>query len=71
MFTQGKSTQLDVHKMCNYLILHVTRQQKIVVGLMDSTGLLDKGHHVYMDNYYTSTDLLRNYIFRILLHVVP
>ena len=31
-FTQGKSTQLDVHKMCDYLILHVTRQQKIFVS---------------------------------------
>ena len=30
---------------------------KIVVGLIDSTGLLDKGHHVYMANYYTSTNL--------------
>ena len=37
---------------------------KIVVGLMDSTGLLDKGHHVYMDNYYTSTDLFEELHFQ-------
>ena len=27
---------------------------KIVMGLMDSTGLLDKGHHIYMDNWWKS-----------------
>ena len=37
---------------------------KIVVGLMDSTGLLDKGHHIYMDNYYTSADLFEELHFR-------
>ena len=31
---------------------------------MDSTGLLDKGHHVYMDNYYTSTDLFEELHFQ-------
>ena len=31
---------------------------------MDSTGLLDKGHHVYMDIYYTSTDLFEELHFR-------
>ena len=29
-----------------------TQTTKVVVGL------LGKGHHVYMDNYYSSTDLL-------------
>ena len=31
---------------------------------MDSTGLLDKGHHVYMHNYYTSTVLFEELYFR-------
>ena len=30
---------------------------------MDSTGLLDKGHYVYMDNYY-STDLFEELHFQ-------
>ena len=30
---------------------------------MDSTGLLDKGHYVYMDNYYTCTDLFEELHF--------
>ena len=31
---------------------------------MASTGLLDKGQHVYMDNYYTSTDLFEELHFQ-------
>ena len=30
---------------------------KVVVGLMDKCRLLDKGHHVFMDNYYSSPEL--------------
>lgn len=30
---------------------------RTVVGLLTRCGLLDKGHHVYMDNYYTSPEL--------------
>ena len=30
---------------------------KIVLGLLEATQLLDKGHHIYMDNYYTSPEL--------------
>ena len=35
-----------------------------VCHLMDSPGLLDKGHHVYMDNHYTHTDLFEELHFR-------
>jgi len=34
-------------------------QQKIVVGLLVRCGLIDLGHHIYMDNYYTSPELFR------------
>ena len=34
-----------------------TKTTKIVLGLLESTKLLDKGHHIYMDNYYTSPEL--------------
>ena len=30
---------------------------KVIVGLMQKGNLLGRGHHVYMDNYYTSPDL--------------
>ena len=30
---------------------------KIVLGLLQQSKLLDKGHHIYMDNYYTSPEL--------------
>jgi len=30
---------------------------KLVVGLMAYCGLLNKGHHVYLDNYYVSPEL--------------
>ena len=34
-----------------------TTATKLVVGLLASCGLLYKGHHVYLDNYYTSPEL--------------
>ena len=34
-----------------------TQTTKVVVGLMQKANLLGKGHHVYLDNYYTSPDL--------------
>ena len=30
---------------------------KLVVGLLASCGLLNKGYHIYLDNYYTSPEL--------------
>ncbi|CAC5422076.1 Probable ubiquitin carboxyl-terminal hydrolase FAF-X [Mytilus coruscus] len=30
---------------------------KVVIGLLSRCGLLDNGHHVYMDNYYVSPEL--------------
>ena len=30
---------------------------KVIVGLMQKGNLLGRGHHVYMDNYYSSPDL--------------
>ena len=42
----------------------VTKTTKIVLGLLESTNLLDKGHHVYMDNYYTSPELFSELYYR-------
>ena len=36
---------------------NLTTTSKIVLGLLTMTGLLWKGHHVYMDNNYTSPEL--------------
>ena len=33
-----------------------TKTTKIVLGILETTNLLDKGHHVYMDNYYSSPE---------------
>ena len=40
-----------------------TTTKKLVVGLMDSVHLLDKGHCMYMDNFYTSTELYEELFF--------
>lgn len=34
-----------------------TETTKVVVGLLNKCRLLDRGHHVYMDNYYSSPEL--------------
>jgi hypothetical protein len=36
----------------------LTQTSKIVVGMLAFCGLLDKGYHVYMDNYYSSPELM-------------
>ena len=30
---------------------------KLVVGILASCGPLEQGYHIYMDNYYTSSEL--------------
>ena len=34
-----------------------TKTTKVVLGLLESAKLLDKGHYIYMDNYYSSPEL--------------
>ena len=41
-----------------------TKTTKIVLGLLETTNLLDKGHHVYMDNYFTSPELFSELYYR-------
>ena len=36
----------------------VSKMSCIVQGLLDSVQLLDMGHHVYFDDYYSSPDLI-------------
>lgn len=35
-----------------------TRTTKLVVGLLDKVDLLNTGRHIYMDNYYSSPELM-------------
>ena len=39
-------------------MLHV-QTTKLVLGLLASVDLLHKGHHYYMDNYYSSPELFQ------------
>ena len=41
-----------------------TKTTKIVLGLLDLIKLLDKGHHIYIDNYYTSPELFSELFYR-------
>ena len=41
-----------------------TKTTKVVLGLLEETKSLDKGHHIYMDNYYTSPELFRELFHR-------
>ena len=41
-----------------------TKTTKIVLGLLDRCNLLDIGHNIYMDNYYTSPELFEELAYR-------
>ena len=41
-----------------------TTTSKLVVGLMDSVHLLNKGHCMYIDNFYTSPELYEGLFFQ-------
>ena len=41
-----------------------TKTTKVVLGLLESAKLLDKGHHIYMDNYYSSPELFHELYYR-------
>ena len=42
----------------------VTKTTKLVLGMMENANLLDKGHHLYLDNYYSSPELCEELYFR-------
>lgn len=65
--SSGYCLGFDVHtgdastsctKYCELLGLdEIGQTSKIVIGLLCQCGLLDKGHHVYLDNFYNSPEL--------------
>ena len=59
----GKKGHVIVDK-CKVLDNSCTVTKKVVIGLLDSSNLLDSGHFIYMDNYYTSPELFEQLHFR-------
>ena len=60
-------TSKDCSCVSNYskpLDSECTKTTKIVLGLLETTNLLDEGHHVYMDNYYSSPELFLELYYR-------
>ena len=56
IFTGNKNSECI--KVSKPLDPHCTITAKLVLGLLEKTRLLDKGYHVYMDNYYSSPELV-------------
>ena len=52
VYTGKKTTQCAVN--AEVLDPDCNQTTRVVMGLMQKARLLDKGHHVYMDNYYSS-----------------
>ena len=52
VYTGKKTTQCALN--AKVLDPNSTQTTKVVMGLMKKAILLDKGHRVYMDNYYSS-----------------
>ena len=63
MCTQAKIWHVLAVKV-NLSIPHAQKTTRIVLGLLQSADFLDKGHHVYMDNYYTSPELFSELYYR-------
>ena len=57
----GKN-KTDSFKTAKTLDPKCTPTTKTVVGLLQSCNLVGKGHHIYLDNYYSSPELFWNYI---------
>ena len=53
----GKDTSC-ISSQSNPLNLECGKTTKTVLGLLEKCKILDKGHNIYMDNYYTSPELV-------------
>ena len=62
VYTGKKTTQCAVN--AQVLDPDCNQTTRVVIGLLDKARLLDKGHHVYMDNYYSSPCLYEELHFR-------
>ena len=59
----GKDSS-DISNFSRPLDKDCTKTTKTVLGLLEQTKLLDKGHHIYMDNYYSSPELFDELYYR-------
>ena len=59
----GKDSS-DISNFSKPLDDNCTKMTKTVLGLLEQTKLLDKGHHIYMDNYYSSPELFDELYYR-------
>ena len=57
VYTGKKTTQCALN--ADVLDPYATKTTKVVLGLMQKARLLDKGHHVYMDNFYSNPCLYK------------
>ena len=60
----GKQNRFSCIRNARTLDNDCTKTTKVVMGLLERTNLLDNGHHVYMDNYYTSPELFEEMYYR-------
>ena len=59
IYTGSESQSVNTSK-----VPKVPNTCKLVMGLMEKCGLLDKGYQVYFDNYYTSVELMEELFAR-------
>ena len=58
----GKDTSC-ISMQSNPLNPECGKTTKLVLGLLEKCKFLDKGHNIYMDNYYTSPELAEELFF--------
>ena len=61
MYTGSESKSVQT---CKVLDKTVNKTCKLVMGLLENSGVLDVGYKVYFDNYYTSMDLTHELLSR-------
>ena len=60
----GKRNRFSCDLVSKTLDPNCTKTTKVVMGLLERCNLLDKGYQIYMDNYYTSPELLEELYYR-------
>ena len=60
----GKKNRFSCAKRAKTLDPECTKTTKVVMGLLERTKLLDRGFNIYMDNYYTSPELMEELYYR-------
>ena len=56
MFVRQQEKTLDTDTTDKTTFEHLNSTSQLVIGLMARCGVLNKGHKVYMDNFYSSLE---------------